>query len=309
MSFKNIITFGAAGRIENAQERYEKTFNKYKRLENKYKKLNKELTSIFQNVVETKINAQNIAKTITKIDIINKMISSNKLLIKSKKEKLSTVSINMNYITNSLEAGDVIMNAMKGSGIALSAGTAAAPAALWLVSTFGTASTGAAISSLSGAAAANAALAALGGGAVAAGGGGMAAGAAVLGALGPIVGVGVGLVVMPIFSHLSANKKIKEIEDEEYKIINAIDKIKEAIQKNQIYKKSSYELISSINKGIEAFNYQYKKTKDTINRCNKNLTVEYIINNKDSKESKEIFSLIAITQELLKIRDTPIIDK
>lgn len=300
MSLKNIITFGAAGRIENAQEQYNKTFNKYKRLENKYKKTNKELTSLFENVVQTKIDAQNAAKKITEINIINEMITSNKLSINSKKEKLSAVSINMNYITNSLEAGDVIMNAMKGSGIALSAGTAAAPAALWLVSTFGTASTGAA--------AANAALAALGGGAVAAGGGGMAAGAAVLGALGPIVGVGVGLVVMPIFSHLSANKKIKQIEEEEYKIIKAINTVQEAIQKNKIYENRSYEIISAINKGIEAFNHQYAVTEETINKCNKNLTVQYILDNKDSKESKEIFSLIAITQELLKIRDTPVID-
>ncbi|MEI0548710.1 hypothetical protein R4K89_00170 [Brachyspira intermedia] len=309
MSFKNIITFGAAGRIENAQQQYEKTFNKYKRLENKYKRMNKELVTIFENVVQTKINAQNTAKKITNIKIINEMITANKLSIKSKKEKLSIVSVNMNYITNSLEAGDVIMNAMKGSGIALSVGTAAAPAALWLVSTFGTASTGVAISSLSGAAAANAALAALGGGAVAAGGGGMAAGAAVLGALGPIVGVSVGLVVMPIFSHLSANKKIKQIEEEEYEIINAIDNIKEAIQKNKIYENRSYEIISAINKGIEAFNHQYKITEEVINKCNNDLTIQYILNNKNSKESKEIFSLIAITQELLKIRDTPIIDK
>ncbi len=49
-----------------------------------------------------------------------------------------------------------------------------------LVMTFGTAGTGAAISSLSGAAATNAALAAIGGGTVAAGGGGMALGAGIL---------------------------------------------------------------------------------------------------------------------------------
>ena len=52
-----------------------------------------------------------------------------------------------------------------------------------LVAAFGTCSTGAAISSLSGAAATNATLACLGGGAVSAGGGGMAVGAAVLGGI------------------------------------------------------------------------------------------------------------------------------
>ena len=59
-------------------------------------------------------------------------------------------------------------------------------AAMWVATTFGTASTGAAISTLSGAAATNAALAWLGGGALAAGGGGMAAGNALLAMAGPV---------------------------------------------------------------------------------------------------------------------------
>ena len=59
-------------------------------------------------------------------------------------------------------------------------------AAMWIATTFGTASTGTAISALSGAAATNAALAWLGGGALAAGGGGTAAGTALLAMAGPI---------------------------------------------------------------------------------------------------------------------------
>lgn len=59
-------------------------------------------------------------------------------------------------------------------------------AAMWTATTFGTASTGTAISTLSGAAANQAALAWLGGGAVAAGGGGTAAGNALLALAGPI---------------------------------------------------------------------------------------------------------------------------
>jgi membrane protein implicated in regulation of membrane protease activity len=57
---------------------------------------------------------------------------------------------------------------------------------MWIATTFGTASTGTAISTLSGAAATNAALAWLGGGALAAGGGGTAAGSALLAMAGPI---------------------------------------------------------------------------------------------------------------------------
>lgn len=70
------------------------------------------------------------------------------------------------------------------AGIAIA--SIAPSAAIWVATTFGTASTGAAISTLSGAAATNAAMAWLGGGALAAGGGGMAAGDALLALAGPI---------------------------------------------------------------------------------------------------------------------------
>lgn len=81
-------------------------------------------------------------------------------------------------------------NVAAGAGAGLAAGASVAfmapTAAMWIATTFGTASTGAAISTLSGAAATNAALAWLGGGALAAGGGGMAAGNALLALAGPI---------------------------------------------------------------------------------------------------------------------------
>lgn len=78
--------------------------------------------------------------------------------------------------------------AAAGAGLAVGASVAfmAPTAAMWIATTFGTASTGAAISTLSGAAATNAALAWLGGGPLAAGGSGIAAGNALLALAGPI---------------------------------------------------------------------------------------------------------------------------
>jgi hypothetical protein len=77
-----------------------------------------------------------------------------------------------------------------GAGAGFAAGVAVASmaptAAMWAAATFGTASTGTAISTLSGAAASQAALAWLGGGALTAGGGGAAAGGALLALAGPI---------------------------------------------------------------------------------------------------------------------------
>lgn len=84
-----------------------------------------------------------------------------------------------------------------GAGMLMGAGVAALgpTAALAVATTFGTASTGAAIAALSGAAASNAALAWLGGGALVAGGGGMVAGEALLALAGP-VGWGIAAVAM-----------------------------------------------------------------------------------------------------------------
>lgn len=71
-----------------------------------------------------------------------------------------------------------------GTGAAVAA--LAPSAAMWVATTFGTASTGTAISALSGAVAQKAALAWLGGGALSAGGGGIAAGTELLALAGPV---------------------------------------------------------------------------------------------------------------------------
>ena len=76
--------------------------------------------------------------------------------------------------------------AVAGVGTGAAIATVGPSAAMGIATTFGAASTGTAISSLSGAAATNAALAWLGGGTLATGGGGIAAGSALLGLLGPI---------------------------------------------------------------------------------------------------------------------------
>jgi hypothetical protein len=91
------------------------------------------------------------------------------------------------FARNDLEAA---RQSAMGTGAGLTTGAAVASlaptAALWVATTFGTASTGTAISTLSGVAASNAALAWLGGGTLAAGGGGAAAGGALLALAGPV---------------------------------------------------------------------------------------------------------------------------
>ena len=108
-----------------------------------------------------------------------------------------------------------------GAGIAAGASVAfmAPTAAMWVATTFGTASTGTAISTLSGIAAQNAALAWLGGGALSAGGGGIAAGNALLAMAGPIGWTVAGATLLTsivLFSKKKAKlnrQKNEEIED------------------------------------------------------------------------------------------------
>ena len=98
----------------------------------------------------------------------------------------------------------VLMGGVTGAAAGTAGGFAAAGATTSAVMALGTASTGTAISSLSGAAATNATLAALGGGAIgsSAGAGGMALGSAVLGG----ATLGVGLLVGGIIFNVTGSK-------------------------------------------------------------------------------------------------------
>lgn len=142
-----------------------------------------------------------------------------------------------------------------GAGVAVAA--MGPSAAMGVATTFGVASTGTAISSLSGAAATNAALAWLGGGALASGGGGMAAGGAFLALAGPI-GVaiaGVALLGSSIVLLITAKEK-KILED-----------IYVAISKRDI---KSYELaIVELNERIDRIKAETILLKDAINNIDK----------------------------------------
>ena len=115
---------------------------------------------------------------------------------KSFDAEFEEISVHRKKFTESRDFADRELQearkAAAGAGAGLAAGASVAfmapTAAMWVATTFGTASTGAAISTLSGAAATNAALAWLGGGALAAGGGGMSAGSALLALAGPVGG-------------------------------------------------------------------------------------------------------------------------
>jgi len=115
-----------------------------------------------------------------------------------------------------------------GAGVAVLGPTAAMSVAM----TFGTASTGTAIASLSGAAATNAALAWLGGGVLAAGGAGVAGGQALITLAGPI-GWAIGGVSL-IGSLIATNLSNKDIAKKTEKSIAVIKKEMERIKEIKV---------------------------------------------------------------------------
>lgn len=119
----------------------------------------------------------------------------------------------------SIKAADLL----SGGAESLAAGAATAMGVYGTTMALGTASTGTAISTLSGAAATNATLAALGGGSLATGGLGMAGGAAVLGGL----VAGPALLITGWMMDSAADKAVTEAREYSTKIDVAIEKLEQ----------------------------------------------------------------------------------
>jgi hypothetical protein len=163
-----------------------------KQHKDKHKALKKTLQSTQElaeeyGQLQIKVKTQTIKRFIEFIIRINRQgsLENKQFLEELEGDILHQVTL---YKADVLEAEKLAIDSGKAIGAAYTAGQGTVA----LVGLFGTASTGTAIGSLSGAAAWNATLAWLGGGSLAAGGGGMALGTVVLGgiALGPALMIG-----------------------------------------------------------------------------------------------------------------------
>ncbi|NLK71437.1 MAG: hypothetical protein GX285_00265, partial [Clostridiales bacterium] len=241
------------------------------------KKTNKSIDELGKNTSSLYEALNNIQALFDEI----RNVPSEKLL---QYEKLKEVRLNWKQQAEKIEADYKIAAAKNAGKGALGVGTGVAvvalgpTAAMGIATTFGVASTGTAISALSGAAATNAALAWLGGGALAAGGGGMAAGNALLALAGPVGWAIAGVAVLSsgllfwksksdqkrledIFTLISKrdiksyelaivelNERISRIKDETLKLENAINAIKPfGTDYNQMSEAQQYELGSYVN--------------------------------------------------------------
>lgn len=247
--FKNVVTFGASTRIDSKVEEFEDLQYEYESLYQKMESKKESVNEILEKVVKIKVKS---VKSLNKINKISKNLKGKDREFVYRSLGTDLEIVDFSQIESTLNAAKIAMNTTKSisSGIGTALGTWA------LVSTFGTASTGTAIAGLSGVAATNATLAWLGGGAVAAGGGGIAVGTAVLGGLVAIPA----LALTGIFSHVQANKKIKEIEKQMNKVIKAIDQIHSNIFQLDLINERSEELIISLDKANDVFIQEFKRT-------------------------------------------------
>ena len=171
-----------------AQERHNRNL---KRFEQESDKTNREMDSLGTLELSILKDIDQFSEAFEKIQ--NRPEFKNPL-----SEKFQIPEYDKEELKKASVGAGVLLGGLGGAAIGTAGGFAAAGATTAAVMALGTASTGTAIASLSGAAAVNATLAALGGGALAAGGGGMALGSAVLGAATLGVGLLVGGVIFNI---------------------------------------------------------------------------------------------------------------
>lgn len=234
MDIKNIVSFGAKGRIEKKLAEYEETMDGFNQLLQQVEVERETVNGALERLIETKRQALLSLKSISRIS--SNLSSRDRDLVESYTGL--QLSYSFDQVSQTISAGDIAISSAKGMG----AGVSTALGAWAIVGTFGTASTGTVITSLSGAAMTNATLAYLGGGSLAAGGGGIAAGTAVLGGLVVIPA----LVLTGVFSHVMAHKKIKEIEEKEYEIVKAMEECHQALTCFDLIVKRSDEIIQGV---------------------------------------------------------------
>ena len=176
-------------------------------------KVNEALKKVNDKIEELGAQTSNLYENLNRMQALFDHIRNMPIEQKLKYEKLKTIRLSWKNQADKIESDyeAAFKGGIKKGAAGASAGIAMAAlgptAAMGVATTFGVASTGTAIASLSGAAATNAALAWLGGGALAAGGGGMIAGEAFLAMFGPLGWAIAGVAAVTSGILLIKNKK------------------------------------------------------------------------------------------------------
>jgi len=210
-----------------AQERYERALEQLKRDEAVTNKLAEEYGKVQLNVIK-----DTIGRFVVFIESIGRKASeSEKRILEGMDFSIQQIQ---EYKAAAIGAEKYFMAGAKSAGAA----AAGYGGAIGVATSIGAASTGTAISSLSGAAATNAMVAWFGGGAIAAGGGGMAAGVWVLGGITAFPALAIG----GFFAAREGEKAMTKAKEHEAKVNKAIAEINTAKEYSQQVKKRITEL-------------------------------------------------------------------
>jgi len=246
--FKNVVTLGK--------------HNQLKAKLSDYRKLRKDLRSQIQVVEEKRLVVNHKLEALVeekkksllalkKIKNISKNLRGKDREFTNPIYKNQTVAVQLSAINKTIAIGEGAINASKG----LACGVSTALGSWALVSTYGTASTGIAIGTLSGATATNATLAWFGGGALSAGGGGMAVGTTVLGGLVVVPAI----IALAALNYVSVQKKIREVSRAKLKTLREIDNQKRAELAVEALGDRIDELLVTTKKARETFLHEYKR--------------------------------------------------
>ncbi|GEA51452.1 hypothetical protein VIN01S_22560 [Vibrio inusitatus NBRC 102082] len=198
-----VVTFGGSTKVEEAKLAYNEVWEEYQPLFDQVDNLKKQIDVLFKQV----------GIRLKSIDSVLQQVQA----VLNQKCEIEEVT-NSTQVINSINTFNTSFNAAANAGFGSVVGGTTAVGAWALVSTVGSASTGASIAGLSGVAASNATLAWFGGGSLAAGGAGMTGGMAALG----------GIVAVPVlyFASKGAYKKAQKIVEATEELNAEISKLK-----------------------------------------------------------------------------------
>lgn len=251
----NILSFGAAGRVDDALAELARLQEEYERKRQEVDQRRVEVQLTLERLIQAKREAH---LSLSRVRKLTRGLTVRDRSFAAELPALGDSLADLERVEVSLQAGDVALAAAGGSGAAVSTALGA-----WaLVGAVGTASTGTALSTLSGAAAVKATLAWFGGGSLAAGGAGMAGGALVLGGLVAVPAV----ALTALFSHLSANKKIAEIKSHGEKLVAEGEKCEKNLVTLRALKERSQELMLALAHAQRGFEHEFDRVATAIRR-------------------------------------------
>lgn len=301
--FMNLITFGAAERVEDAQYEYEETCERYNEKVQQCKNMQSGYKRAVKSFSELQNKAQQEAMKICLFipsDVKERKILFEQLNIKHEtitaiEHTLNKAEIFQNYtkllsqaamVTNSVDTGmATTVNLMTGAALARTGSSMVAASSV--IAGGGSLALGSVA-----APAVTTGLAALG----------VAGATAAI----PVVNV-LAVVAMPIVSHLTASSQISDLESEMYDIEEKIGEVNKTFLQLKRYKKRMAELNKTLKDALKSFSFEYEKAVGIIYPNGIDETTPQK-NWKDYSEDEKsaVLNMVNATYEMLKIRNAKI---